>query len=92
MSAPGSGFYGAIAMKANPSPCKPDCPRRSAVCHCAGNCPEYEAWKAGYVETLKAVKRKYDGERGVNNMIALKRLRPQYRTSVVYHRKLEKLK
>lgn len=87
MSGPRSGFYGAIARKENPAPCTPDCERRSAVCHMAGNCPEHDAWRESYAATLEEVKRRYSGERGFFTMMAEKRNDPRYRMVTQLNRK-----
>ena len=89
MSAPRSGWYGKIAMQACPSPCTPECPKRSAECHFKGNCPEYEEWQIKYAATLEAVKAKYDGERSLNNMLAIKHHSKGYLMTVAHNRRLD---
>lgn len=92
MTAPGSAFYGKIAMKECPSPCTPDCLKRNAVCHVEGNCKAHDEWRLRYAVKLEEVKRRYDGDRTVGTMLAEKRTSKRYQMVVAYNRKVERTK
>lgn len=39
------------------SPCTRDCPRRSAECHCEGNCPEWDRYVKEHAEEAKEIRK-----------------------------------
>lgn len=90
MSAPNKAFDGLAAYKACPSPCTPECPKRTATCKFDGNCNKYAEWKVEYEKTRLAVQQRYAGERGAANMLSLKKSGRKYQASTAWNKKYEK--
>ena len=89
MNAPNTAYDGAAAYKVCPTPCTPECRRRTATCKCDGTCGEYAKWKTEYEETLKAVKAKWSGIRDQAKLIAVKQANKRYRATVQFNKKLD---
>ena len=88
MNAPNTAYDGAAAYKVCPTPCTPECRRRTATCKFDGTCGEYAKWKAEYEETRKAVKAKWSGDRDIAKMRAVKQANKKYQATVIFNKKL----
>lgn len=88
MIAPGSGYDGAAALRACPTPCTPDCPDRHGGCQIT--CEKYKEWKPRYDETLLAIKAQNKGGRAVAAMIGEKRHNKRYLAVKAYNRRGDK--
>lgn len=87
MNAPNTAFDGPAAYKVCPTPCTPDCAKRTATCKFDGTCDKYGKWKAEYEKTRKAVQDKWRGDRDRAKMIAIKHGKKQYQATVYFNKR-----
>lgn len=59
-----------ISKYAEPSPCKPDCKNRSAMCHITGECEAFTSWRSRKEEFDRKESNKLNGYRAADEHVA----------------------
>ena len=78
------------AIKDCPSPCTPECTRRTATCKFDGSCNEYNEWRDKYDAIVKEYETQAASRRLATTMFAERQGSKRYRQSCEYNRKMDK--